>query len=92
MASEVYNVGGHNEKQNIEIVKIICKELGKPESLITHVGDRKGHDILLNFEAEINKVKAEIQKTCFLGWKSERSEEAVRHPLHCCRGYSLFLA
>src|SRR5574337_1034907 len=33
---EVYNVGGHNEKQNIEIVKIICKELGKPESLITH--------------------------------------------------------
>ena len=44
---EVYNVGGHNEKQNIEIVKIICKELGKPESLITHVGDRKGHDEVL---------------------------------------------
>ena len=42
---EVYNVGGHNEKQNVEIVKIICKELGKPESLITHVGDRKGHDM-----------------------------------------------
>ena len=42
---EVYNVGGHNEKQNIEIVRIICKELGKPESLITHVGDRKGHDM-----------------------------------------------
>ena len=42
---EVYNVGGHNEKQNIEIVKIICKELGKPQSLITHVGDRKGHDM-----------------------------------------------
>ena len=39
---EVYNVGGHNEKTNIEIVKIICKELGKPESLITHVADRKG--------------------------------------------------
>ena len=32
---EVYNVGGHNEKKNIDIVKIICKELGKPESLIT---------------------------------------------------------
>ena len=42
---EVYNVGGHTEKQNIEIEKIICKELGKPESLITHVGDRKGHDM-----------------------------------------------
>ncbi len=41
---EVYNLGGHNEKANIEIVKIILKELGKPESLITHVGDRKGHD------------------------------------------------
>ena len=33
---EVYNVGGHNEMKNIDIVKIICKELGKPESLITH--------------------------------------------------------
>ena len=43
-AGEVYNVGGHNEKQNIEIVKLICKELGKPESLITYVSDRKGHD------------------------------------------------
>ena len=36
---EVYNVGGHNEKQNIEIVKIICKELGKPESLILVLSD-----------------------------------------------------
>ena len=41
---EVYNFGGHNEKANIEIVKIILKELGKPESLITYVADRKGHD------------------------------------------------
>ena len=41
---EIYNLGGHNEKANIEIVKIILKELGKPESLITHVTDRKGHD------------------------------------------------
>ncbi len=41
---EVYNLGGHNEKKNIEIVKIILKELGKPESLITYVTDRKGHD------------------------------------------------
>ena len=42
---EVYNVGGHNEMKNIDIVKLICKELGKPESLITHVTDRKGHDL-----------------------------------------------
>ena len=41
---EIYNLGGHNEKANIEIVKIILKELNKPESLIKHVGDRKGHD------------------------------------------------
>ena len=42
---EVYNLGGHNEKANIEIVKIILKELNKPESLITYVKDRKGHDL-----------------------------------------------
>ena len=41
---QVYNVGGHNEMANIDIVKLICKELGKPESLITFVEDRKGHD------------------------------------------------
>ena len=40
---EVYNIGGHNEMRNIDIVKLICKELGKSESLITHVTDRKGH-------------------------------------------------
>lgn len=44
-AGEVYNVGGHNEMRNIDIVKFICKELGKPESLITYVSDRKGHDL-----------------------------------------------
>lgn len=41
----VYNIGGHNEMRNIDIVKLICKALGKPESLITHVTDRKGHDM-----------------------------------------------
>jgi len=41
---EIYNLGGHNEKSNIEIVRIILAELGKPESLITFVTDRKGHD------------------------------------------------
>jgi len=42
---EVYNIGGHNEMRNIDIVKIICQALDKPESLITHVEDRKGHDM-----------------------------------------------
>lgn len=41
---EVYNLGGHNEKANIEIVKIILDKLNKPESLITYVADRHGHD------------------------------------------------
>ena len=60
---EVYNVGGHNEKTNIEIVKIICKELGKPESLITHVADRKGHD--MRYAIDPTKIHNE------LGWLPE---------------------
>ena len=39
-----YDIGGHNEKANIEVAKIILNRLGKPESLITYVTDRKGHD------------------------------------------------
>ena len=42
---EVYNIGGYNEMRNIDIVKLICKEFGKPESLITYVAGRKGHDM-----------------------------------------------
>ena len=58
---EVYNIGGHNEKQNIEVVKIILKELGKPESLINYVTDRKGHD--LRYAIDPSKIEKE------LGWK-----------------------
>lgn len=58
---EIYNLGAHNEKTNIEIVKIILKELGKPESLIAHVGDRKGHDQ----RYAIDSTKANKE----LGWK-----------------------
>ncbi len=64
---EVYNVGGHNEKQNIEIVKIICKELGKPESLIAYVGDRKGHD--RRYAIDPAKIHEE------LGWLPETKFE-----------------
>ena len=60
---EVYNVGGHNEMRNIDIVKLICKELGKPESLITYVTDRKGHD--LRYAIDPTKIKKE------LGWEPE---------------------
>ena len=60
---EVYNVGGHNEKANIEIVKIILAELGKPESLITFVEDRKGHD--RRYAIDPTKIRNE------LGWEPE---------------------
>ena len=42
---QAYNIGGHNEMKNIDIVRLICKALDKPESLITYVTDRKGHDM-----------------------------------------------
>jgi len=57
---EVYNIGGHNEKSNLEVVKIILREVGKPESLITFVGDRKGHD--LRYAIDPAKIHRE------LGW------------------------
>ncbi len=60
---EVYNVGGHNEMANIDIVKLICKKLGKPESLITFVTDRKGHD--LRYAIDPTKIHTE------LGWLPE---------------------
>lgn len=58
---EVYNVGGHNERQNIEVVKAILKALGKPESLIKYVSDRKGHD--LRYAIDPTKMMNE------LGWE-----------------------
>ncbi len=68
---EVYNVGGHNEKRNIDIVKLICKELGKPESLIKHVADRKGHD--MRYAIDPSKIKRE------LGWYPEtRFDEGIK--------------
>lgn len=60
---EVYNVGGHNEMSNIAIVKLILKELDKPESLITYVADRKGHD--LRYAIDPAKISRD------LGWLPE---------------------
>lgn len=73
---ETYNIGGHNEKQNIEVVKTICKILDelKPrvdqeqyESLITFVKDRPGHD--LRYAIDASKIKKD------LGWVPEESFE-----------------
>ena len=64
---EVYNIGGHNEMRNIDIVRMICKELDKPESLITHVTDRKGHD--MRYAIDPTKIHEE------LGWLPETKFE-----------------
>ena len=57
---EVYNVGGHNERHNIDVVKAILKQLNKPESLIEFVTDRKGHD--RRYAIDATKIENE------LGW------------------------
>ena len=58
---EVYNIGGHNERTNLEVVKTILKALNKPESLINFVKDRPGHD--LRYAIDPTKMETE------LGWK-----------------------
>lgn len=60
---EVYNIGGHNEHTNLEVVRTILQELGKPESLIEHVTDRKGHD--RRYAIDPAKIHAE------LGWEPQ---------------------
>ena len=68
---EVYNVGGHNEMRNIDIVKLICKLLDKPETLITYVTDRKGHD--MRYAIDPTKIHNE------LGWLPEtKFEDGIR--------------
>lgn len=64
---EVYNIGGHNERANIDVVKTILKELGKPEDLIEHVTDRKGHD--RRYAIAPTKIHTE------LGWEPETKFE-----------------
>lgn len=64
---EVYNIGGNNEKQNIEIVKLILGELGKDESLIEFVTDRLGHD--RRYAIDSTKIQEE------LSWKPEYTFE-----------------
>ncbi|MBE6102679.1 MAG: dTDP-glucose 4,6-dehydratase [Selenomonas ruminantium] len=64
---EVYNIGGHNERQNIQVVKAILQELGKGEELIEHVTDRKGHD--RRYAIDPTKIREE------LGWEPTTSPE-----------------
>ncbi len=68
---QVYNIGGHNEMRNIDIVKLICKTLDKPESLITYVTDRKGHDMRYAIDPAFIHEK--------LGWLPEtRFEDGIQ--------------
>jgi len=67
ISGEVYNIGGHNEKRNIEVVKEILKQLGKPETLIQYVEDRLGHD--LRYAIDPTKLQQE------LGWKPKYTFE-----------------
>ncbi|WP_151733833.1 dTDP-glucose 4,6-dehydratase [Paenibacillus tengchongensis] len=64
---EVYNIGGNNERTNVHIVKTILQELGKPESLITYVQDRPGHD--RRYGIDPTKITRE------LGWKPKHTFE-----------------
>ena len=64
---EVYNIGGHNERANIDVVKTVLSILGKDESLITYVKDRPGHD--MRYAIDPTKIKNE------LGWYPETTFE-----------------
>lgn len=67
----IYNIGGHNEMKNIDIVRLICKELDKPESLIKYVSDRKGHD--LRYAIDPSKIHSD------LGWlPSTKFEDGIK--------------
>ena len=65
---EIYNIGGHNERHNIDVVKTILKTLDKPETLITYVSDRKGHD--LRYAIDPTKIETK------LGWKPKYNFES----------------
>lgn len=89
---EVYNIGGHNERTNLEIVRTILQELGKPESLIEFVTDRLGHD--RRYAIDPAKIERE------LGWKPAYTFDTGIHEtiywylnhLEWCRAVELKLA
>lgn len=72
---ELYNIGGHNEYTNLSVVKTILQELGKPESLISFVSDRPGHD--RRYAIDPAKITSE------LGWTpSESFEHGIKKTIH----------
>ena len=72
---EVYNIGGHNERANIDVVKTVLRELGKPERLITYVKDRPGHD--RRYAIDPAKIH------CDLGWRPTTNfDEGIKKTVH----------
>ena len=70
-AGEIYNIGGHHKSSNLDVVKTILRELGEPESLITFVADRPGHD--LRYAIDPEKIRRE------LGWQPATSfQDGIR--------------
>ena len=68
---EIYNIGGHNEWANIDLAKLLLKQLGRPESLIGFVKDRLGHD--RRYAIDSSKIRQE------LGWSSQIDFESGLH-------------
>ena len=72
---EVYNIGGNNERNNLDVVKTILKQLDRPESLIQFVTDRPGHD--LRYAIDAAKIKQE------LGWEpTTHFEQGIQDTIH----------
>lgn len=79
-AVEIYNIGGHNERSNLDVVKTILRELGEPESLITFVADRPGHD--LRYAIDPEKIRRE------LGWQPATSfQDGIRATVQWYRNH-----
>jgi dTDP-glucose 4,6-dehydratase len=71
---EVYNIGGHNERTNLDVVKTILRELNKPESLINYVTDRPGHD--MRYAIDPTKINRE------LGWlPATKFDEGIKQTI-----------
>lgn len=78
---EIYNIGGNNEKTNLEIVHLILQELGKPKSLISHVQDRPGHD--RRYAIDNTRI------TSKLGWKPRYTfEQGIRETIRWYQNHS----
>ena len=74
-AGELFNIGGHNERRNIDVVRMILAALGKPESLIEYVADRKGHD--RRYAIDPSKIRAA------LGWEPRtKFEDGIERTIH----------